>query len=262
MPKAIDTSIALEWQAQLFWSVSNFAFGLPSHAVVGIYDRTKKPYKQLVAVSLGRLLALYSTIVTAMFTPEFFHWFVAPALFAASMALYVTEFFIIRSIFKRSDRKQFDTNHRINEFFVYFCVAIDPANFLFDTTATTKGNVAFYTHIAQVVVRCLLTAILISIEVVWKSYKKAWSCYLDDAPISHYTQGYCPAYTHTFHESWACAGEGITRDTAACRDMPTTGKWAERPHTFHVVALMLALLYGFHAASIVLDFKSKKMKIV
>jgi len=240
MPNAIETSIALEWQTQLFCSTSNFAFGLPSHAVVGIYDREKKPYKQLVAVSLGRLLALYSGIVTAMYTPTFFHWYIAPALIAAALGLYVAEFFIIRAIFKRSQRKHFDTDHRINEFFVYFFVAIDPTNFLFDTTAATEGNLAFYTHIAQVVVRCLVAAVLISIELVWKSYRKAWSCYLNDAPISQYTQGYCPAYTHTWHESWACAGEGITRDTAACRDMPTTGKWAERPHTFHVAAHVLA----------------------
>ena len=189
------------------------------------------------------------------------HWVVPVALLTSSIGLYAVEFFAVRTLLKRTNTTTFTTNDRLKEFGLFCLVSLDVTNFLTDSTAQKTGWVPFYTHVAQMLVRNITLIVLVVIELSWKSYEKAWSCYIHGTPISEYTYGYCPAYTHDYGNSWACTSEGVAKESVTCRDMETTPAWDEKPKAWHIGVFMLILLYGFHAVSLILDFKSKRMMV-
>jgi hypothetical protein len=189
------------------------------------------------------------------------HWIIPLVLIGLSVGLYIVEFYAARVLLKRSTTKTFTPTDRLKEFGLFCLVSLDVTNFLTDSTAQKTGWVPFYTHVAQILLRCLILVVLVVIELSWKSYEKAWSCYIHGTPISEFTYGYCPAYTHDYGNSWACTSEGIAKESVTCRDMDTTPAWDEKPKAWHIGVFMLILLYGFHAVSLILDFKAKRMMV-
>jgi len=254
----METTVTWDWERQLFLSVTNFVLAVPLHLLPGIYDRTTVAYKQLVAVTSVRLCCLYVGVVTLLYE---LHWSIPFGLLSASVMLYAVEFYATRVLFSRAEKVTFTTDDRVKEFGLFCLVSLDVLNFVTDSTAQTEGWVPFYTHVAQILVRSVTILVLVVIELSWKTYEKAWSCYIHGTPIADYTQGYCPAYTHDYGMSWACAAEGVAKESVTCRDMDITPAWSEKPKAWHISVFMLILLYGFHAVGLILDFKTKRMMV-
>ena len=238
--------------------MSNFFLGFPIHAIPGLYDRGNLIYNRLVFVTLTRLGAIYAAVGCALYpTP----WQFPVGFLALGLALYGLELVTFRAICAGYPEKQLPPQKWPIEFAVFFFVANDPTNFVFDTTSDVSGPVQRYTHYLQVATRSAVALVLVVIEVSWGPYKRAWSCYKHGTPLKSYTYGYCPQYTHDWEDSWACAHEGLAGATAACRDMPESKAWSVRPPAWHVAVVMAALLYGFHAAGTLLDFRTKRMVV-
>jgi hypothetical protein len=255
----MNSFLTLPWEKQLFLSLFNFLFGLPAHMLPGIYDRKSRAYKQLVAITFVRICVLYIGVLSIYFT---FRWIVSFTLITLAIALYGVEVYGVRTLVERSITKKFSKPNRVKEFALFAFVSLDVVNFLTDSTSRTDGWVQAYLHIVQIGIRIIIIIILVVIEITWVPYQKAWSCYIHGTSVAQYTKGYCPALTHDWANSWACAGEGVGAETLACRDTERTPAWTEKPPVWHILSFLLFILYGFHAVSLVLDFKTKKMQIL
>ena len=202
-------------------------------------DANHRTYTALCAARLGLLWTAVGLLWLTTLS-----WYIWGACGVAATVLYMCEFVHLQTV----------TNK-------YVCIPsaadkmwilLDPINYLTDAIGRVQTSHApmllRVAHWAFALFRLVGATILAGVAMVHGEFVTAWSCY-KHAPIEEFVLGYCPAYTHNFHDQWVCSDPRY-RFSRGCLDEPPNASWDSQPKTVHY--LLLAFTFDLAVYSVMM----------
>jgi hypothetical protein len=204
--------------------------------------------RKYVILNFARLCLVWVTICLIWFVWEL--WYIWAACGAAAVFLYWGEYHLLRAII----HEQACSPNAIERAWVL----LDPLNYLIDGVGRAQSaNQPMLYRLAHWVFcffRVVGLTILICIGFVHHEFITAWSCY-KHAPIEDFVLGYCPAYSHNFHDQWVCSDPRY-RFSRGCMDEPPNASWDSQPRTVHFLLLLFTIDLAVYAiTSLYLDLE-------
>jgi hypothetical protein len=223
------------WLNLLFTSGWFIFAGLNGDWVVADDPHSRK----YVVLSFARLSVMWAAIGLTWFGWKM--WYVWLPCGAAALLLYWGEYVHLRAIVREHGSSP-NTVERA-------WILLDPLNYLIDGIGRpqdAKQRMLYrVAHWFFCFFRIVGATTLICIGLVHKEFITAWSCY-KHAPIDDFVLGYCPAYSHNFHDQWVCSDPRY-RFSRGCLNEPPNASWDSQPRTVHVLLLVFTVDLAVYA---------------